>query len=163
MRRASLILVFFLTIFNCKAQEVPTKFSEEALKDTFESLNGDTVDFATILKKHEGKVILIDLWASWCRDCIKGMPKVKKLQKDHPETVFLFLSLDKTKAAWEKGIEKYKLEGEHYYMQSGWKGDFGSFLDLDWIPRYLVVDKDGTIKVFRAIKADDKIIKESLN
>ena len=130
MKRASIILIFFLTIFNCKAQDAPTEFSKKALEDTFVSLDGDAVDFRTILKQHEGKTILIDIWASWCRDCIKGMPKLKNLQKDNPETVFLFLSLDKTEAAWKKGMERYKLEGEHYYMQSGWKGDFGSFLDL---------------------------------
>ncbi len=163
MKRSSIIIIFFLTIINCKAQEVPTEFSAKALEDTFVNLDGDEVDFGTILKRHEGKTILIDIWASWCRDCIKGMPKVKKLQRDHSEIVYLFLSLDKTKTSWKKGIDKHELIGEHYYMQSGWKGDFATFLDLDWIPRYLVVDKDGTIKLFRAIKVDDKKIKESLN
>ena len=47
-------------------------------------------------------------------------------------------------------------------MQSGWKGSFGEFVDLDWIPRYMVVDKEGTIKLFKAVKADDKRIKEIL-
>ena len=29
-------------------------------------------------------------------------------------------------------------------MQSGWKGAMGTFLDLDWIPRYMIIDKQGT-------------------
>ena len=48
-------------------------------------------------------------------------------------------------------------------MQSGWKGPFGEFLDLDWIPRYLVIDKQGNIKLFKATKAKDKNIIININ
>ena len=49
-------------------------------------------------------------------------------------------------------------------MQSGWKGAFGTFLDLDWIPRYMVIDKQGNIKLFKATKATDiKIIEAITN
>jgi thiol-disulfide isomerase/thioredoxin len=37
----------------------------------------EPIAFSEILKKYEGKTIVIDVWASWCSDCIKGMPKVK--------------------------------------------------------------------------------------
>ena len=47
-------------------------------------------------------------------------------------------------------------------MQSGWKGPFGNFVALDWIPRYMVVDKDGNIKLYKAIEADDTKIKNIL-
>lgn len=163
MQKLSIIIICLLTLVSCKAQEVPTQFSTEALNDIFLTKTGEEIIFKDILKQHTGKTIVIDIWASWCRDCIKGMPKVKALQKNNPETVFLFLSLDKTEEAWIRGITKHKLQGEHYYMQSGWKGAFGSFLDLDWIPRYLVVDKTGAITVFRAIKANDKLIQEQLH
>ena len=56
----------------------------------------------------------------------------------------------------EKGHKKLELRGDHYYMQSGWKGAMGKFLDLDWIPRYMVVDDKGKIVVYRAIKTKDK-------
>ncbi len=74
----------------------------------------------------------------------------------------MFLSVDKNQRNWKKGIEKYNIKGEHYYMQSGWSGDFGDFIDLDWTPRYIVVDKDQKIKLFEAVKANDKRIKEVL-
>ena len=40
-------------------------------------------------------------------------------------------------------------------MSSGRKGPLGSFLDLDWIPRFLIVNPDGKIEVFRAIETTD--------
>ena len=103
-----------------------------------------------------GKTIFIDVWASWCKDCIESLPQIKALQAAHPELVYIFLSLDKSIKAWKKGIGRYALEGDHYFMSSGWKGPMGTFLDLDWIPRFVIVNSEGDIVVYRAIKTSDK-------
>jgi thiol-disulfide isomerase/thioredoxin len=150
-----------LVFFSCTAQE-PKTFSKEALNDTFITLQGETVTFKDILEAHKGKTLVIDIWASWCSDCIGGMPKVKALQQEHQEVAYIFLSLDRNQKAWKKGIEKYNVVGDHYFMQSGWKGPFGTFVDLDWIPRYMVVDKEGNIKLYKAVEADDTKIKNVL-
>ncbi len=155
------LLLVCLAFFSCEGQE-PTAFSEEALNDTFINLEGQEVAFKDILEANKGKTIVIEVWASWCSDCLKGMPKVKALQKEHQDVVYIFLSLDKSQEAWKRGIEKYDVKGNHYFMQSGWKGDFGSFINLKWIPRYMVIDKEGNIKVFRTTEADDKKIKDVL-
>ena len=161
MNKLIYLLIVCLAFFNCTGQE-PTSFSDAALNDTFIDLQGEEVTFKDILQAHKGQTIVIDIWASWCKDCIGGMPKVKVLQQAHQEVVYIFLSLDKSQEAWKKGIEKYDVNGTHYFMQSGWKGDFGSFVNLDWIPRYMVIDKEGNIKVFKAVEADDKKIKDVL-
>lgn len=153
------LLILLISFFGCKT-ETPKTFSEEALSDTFITLDGDSMPFKNILEANKGKTIVIDVWASWCSDCIKGMPKVKALQGNFKDATYIFLSLDKSEEAWKKGIEKYNVQGQHYFMQSGWKGPFGTFVELDWIPRYMIVNPDGTIKVFKAIEADDnKLIK----
>ncbi|WP_372756255.1 TlpA family protein disulfide reductase [Mariniflexile sp.] len=162
MSKLKYIIILFLSALSCKAQETPTTFSEAALNDTFVTLEGNSLTFQSILDTNKGKKIVIDVWASWCSDCIKGMPKVKSLQKEYPNATYVFLSLDKTQDAWKRGIEKYEVNGQHYFMESGWKGPFGEFIKLDWIPRYLVVDENGSIKLFKAIEADDKNIKNIL-
>lgn len=149
------------TLLNCQ-NEPPTAFSDEALKDEFITLEGSVVPFSTILENNQGQTLFVDVWASWCKDCIKSLPKLKALQKDFPNTTYVFLSLDKSIDAWKKGIQKYDLQGDHYFMQSGWKGAMGKFLDLDWIPRYLIVDSTGKIVVYRAIKTNDKNLREHL-
>ncbi|WP_166964718.1 TlpA family protein disulfide reductase [Yeosuana marina] len=161
MNKINYILLVCLVFFSCNAQD-PTTFSKEALNDTFVTLQGDEITFNDILEAHKGSTLVIDIWASWCKDCVGGMPKVKELQKEHPEVTYIFLSLDKTQDAWKKGIEKYEVEGNHYFMESGWKGPFGTFVGLDWIPRYMVVDKEGQIKLFKAVEADDAKIKNIL-
>ncbi|WP_242203719.1 TlpA family protein disulfide reductase [Aestuariivivens insulae] len=154
------LLVLLISIFSCNIDKAPKHFSEGALNDTFTTLQGESIDFKTILEKHKGKTIVIDIWASWCRDCIIGMPKVKELQSKHKDVVFVFLSLDRGVVAWKRGIEKYKVKGEHYYMPSGKKCPFADFVKIDWIPRYMVINKAGKIELFNAIKADDnKLVK----
>ena len=161
MKPMNYLFILLISLLSCK-MENPVKFSKEALQDTFLTLNDESLTFKEILKTHKGKTIVIDVWASWCGDCLRGMPKVKTLQETYPDATFIFLSLDRSEESWKRGIEKYNVEGEHYYMQSGRKGDFGSFLDLDWIPRYLVVDKNGKIALFKAVLADDERIIEKL-
>lgn len=157
-----LFLKLYLLLFVFIAQAQDVSFQEEALADVFINESSEEISFSEVLKKYEGKTILIDVWATWCRDCIKGMPKVKKLQKKHKDVVFLFLSLDKNMESWKKGIERYKLQGEHYFVSSGWKGPFGSSISLDWIPRYMIVNPEGEISLYKAIKADDENIKNTL-
>ncbi|WP_452219488.1 TlpA family protein disulfide reductase [Lacinutrix salivirga] len=157
------ITLLCLCFIGCKAQEIPTVFSTEALEDTFSTLEGESISFKNILENNKGETILIDVWASWCADCIKGLPKVKDIQTKYPNVQYVFLSLDKDHQKWKKGIKKYGISGQHYFMDSGWDGPFGKFIDLDWIPRYMIVDKNGEIKLFKAIKADNGDLINALN
>lgn len=157
MKYMNVLLILFVSLLSCNT-ETPTEFSKEALVDTFLSLDETPITFEDILATYKGKTLVIDVWASWCGDCLRGMPKVKALQEDNSDVTYVFLSLDKSVDSWKRGIEKYNVVGEHYYMQSGWKGPFGEFINLDWIPRYIVVDKEGKIAMFKAVEADDERI-----
>lgn len=159
------ILLSFLMIFgliSCtNAQK--KQFSVEALNEKMLSLDGKELSLKEIITENIGRTVVIDVWASWCPDCIKSMPKTEQLQQDFPETQFVYLSYDKTKESWEKGIEKYNLKGQHYLIQSSWKdGAFKKSADIDWIPRYIVLDKKGNIALYRAIEADDEKLIEIL-
>ena len=151
-----------LTLLSCNSVD-PTQFTEEALNDVFLNQNGQQIPFKAILEKHKGQTILIDVWASWCSDCIAGMPKVKALQQQFPDATYLFISMDKNYESWTKGISKYDVQGEHYLTSDGMKGIFGKSINLSWIPRYIVVDKTGKIALFKAIEADDEKLIATLN
>jgi len=153
-------ILAIIILFGCKKQET---FNEEAFSQELLSLEGDTITFGQILERYKGKPILIDIWASWCPDCIKGMPKVHKLQQEY-NLIYLFLSYDKNEKDWKKGIEKHKANGENFLIHSDWKtGKFKEFLDINWIPRYIVVGENNEILLYDVIEADDpnllKVIK----
>ena len=156
-------IVFVLIFMSCNL-EAPVEFSEKALHENLESIEGVSSSFEEIIYTYKGKKILVDVWASWCRDCIEGIPKVKKIQKEFPEVVFLFLSVDEKVDSWKRAVKRYAISGEHYNMSKGMKnGDLVEFLDLSWIPRYLVLDEKGKISLFNAIDASDQKIKEAFN
>ena len=82
MKRVFLLFSLFLISY-AFAQKVPsvmkTSFSKEALAQKITDIDGKTTTISKILEKHKGKVLVIDLWASWCRDCLNAMPKAKEL------------------------------------------------------------------------------------
>ena len=154
MKHIFSLVLFVTTLLSCQ-NRVETQFSEAALNDEFTTLNGDSILFKTILENHKGNTVFIDVWASWCKDCLREFAQCKSTSGEASEVDFVYLSLDKTQKAWKKGVDRLEIKGDHYLMQSGWKGAMGTFLDLDWIPRYMIIDKQGTIKVFNAIKTSD--------
>lgn len=157
-----LIIIVALVLTGCNF-EVPTHFSETALKEELSSTLGEISSLEEVLATHKGKKLIIDVWASWCGDCIKGLPAVKALQRAHPEVVFVFLSVDRNQNAWKRGIKRFRIAGEHYRLPKGMKnGDLVDFLNVSWIPRYVVVGEEGEILVFKATKATDKRIVEAL-
>lgn len=160
MKKTPIILFLFYGILSCG--EAPTNFSEAVLNDTFMMLDGDVIQFKDVLAKHEGKQVVINVWASWCKDCIVGMPDLIALQEEFKETDFVFLSVDRSQEIWKRSLKKYDLKGDHYFILDGQKGVFGDFLNSNWIPRYMVIDKKGNIKLFKAKKATDNKLKETL-
>jgi thiol-disulfide isomerase/thioredoxin len=155
--------LLFIIVFTSCNFERPTQFSELALKDTVHSIKDTSFSIEEMLQKYKGKKVLIDVWASWCGDCIKGFASVRNLQKEFPEVVFLFLSVDKSKNAWKNGIERFQLKGAHYNLPKGMKsGDFVDFINLGWIPRYMMLNEQGEITLFKATNASDSSLVEAL-
>ncbi len=151
-----LVLLFFFT--SCSF-EVPKEFSDKALNEKLYNLKDIDATLQEVLSQYKGKKVLIDVWASWCRDCIAGLPKVKEIQREFKEVVFLFLSVDERIDSWKRGVKRYNIKGEHYNLPKGMKkGDLVEFLNISWIPRYVVVNEKGEITLFKATDASDKDI-----
>ena len=157
-----IILILLIVFVSCNSDK-PTQFSEEANLEMLIGLDNSKITLREVLYQHKGKKILIDIWASWCKDCIVGVPKIKALQKEYPDVAYLFLSVDRSKPSWKRAINKYNLVGEHYNLPEGMDdGDFVNFIHLNWIPRYMVIDEEGEITLFKATDASDETIKKAL-
>jgi thiol-disulfide isomerase/thioredoxin len=155
------VLFIALITFSCSNAQ-KSAFSKEALVETLLAADGSQIAFQDIIKKHEGKTIVIEVWASWCGDCVKAMPKFKELQANNPDVAYVFISMDKTVDKWKSGIEKHELKGDQFMANDQMKGVFAKAIDLDWIPRYIILDKTGKIVLYRAIETDFDKINETL-
>ncbi|MEE9349597.1 MAG: thioredoxin-like domain-containing protein [Flavobacteriaceae bacterium] len=162
MKHLLFVLLLSIAITSC-AQETKTNFDAIDLAEIFIDQKGSKIPFEEILAKYEGKTVFIDIWASWCSDCVKSIPELKELQAKEKEVVYVMLSLDKSKEKWQIGIEKHNLQAEHYLFVNKWKeSKFCESIALDWIPRYIIVSKDGSIKMYKAIKIKDKKISKAI-
>ena len=161
MKKIALYLVAAITTLSCSNAQVK-EFSKETMQKELVLPDNNKVTFKDLLKKHKGKVTVIEIWASWCSDCVKAMPKVKEMQANHPTVDFVFISMDKAYDKWLAGIEKHELKGDHYWVTDGMKGEFGKSIDVDWIPRYIILDKNGKIITYRAIETDFETINATL-
>ena len=148
-------------MLNCNNKKI-ISFTEKTLQTNILDKDLKEISFKEVLEKYKGKTVMIDVWASWCPDCVGGLPKVKEIQKKYPNVTYLFISVDKTPDSWKKGIEKYGVDGEHYFVNDGMKGVFGSSIKLDWIPRYMVISKEGSVDLYKATDANDTRIEETI-
>lgn len=150
----------FLTFSCTKSQKA--SFSKKALSEKLIGIDNKKIKFSEILNQNKNKVVVIEIWASWCGDCLKAMPKIKELQNIYPDVNYVFISMDKSTDKWKTAVEKHELKGTHYFAENGMKGDFGKAIDLDWIPRYIIIDKNGKIILYRAIETDFEKINNTL-
>tara|TARA_B100000809_G_scaffold167653_1_gene165026 strand:- start:20533 stop:21027 length:495 start_codon:yes stop_codon:yes gene_type:complete len=160
MKKTFLLLI--IIFISCNSEK-PRQFTDEAYKEMLVDLDNSKITLREVLYYNKGKKTLIDVWASWCKDCIVGIPKIKELQKEFPDVIFLFLSVDRSTPSWKRAITKYNLVGQHYNLPEGMKdGEFVDFINLNWIPRYMVIDETGEITLFKATNISDKKIKLAL-
>ncbi|WP_337040277.1 TlpA family protein disulfide reductase [Emticicia sp. 17c] len=134
-----------------KVKEEKTQSSKELLNNSeypvLVGLDGKPFNFA----KYKGKVIYVDFWASWCGPCRQEFPFSRKLhaalsEKQKKNIVFLYISIDEDPANWKNAVEQLKLDnGDHGHSGGGWNSELTRKYQINSIPRYMIIDKNGTI------------------
>lgn len=105
--------------------------------------NGNPV---TLSELAQGKLLLVDFWASWCPDCRKANPGVvAAYQKFHDQGFdVLGVSFDTDKEKWLAAIEKDDLTWTHVSDLQGWSNAAGALYAIAFIPQNALI-KDGVI------------------
>lgn len=115
------------------------------------------------LSSLRGNYILIDFWASWCKDCRASNPKLLKLynqfrgKKFNKANGFVIysVSLDKNKIDWVNGIKKDGLIWPNHVSElKKWESKPISDYGIEAIPTYILLDPKGKILI-RTENIDD--------
>jgi thiol-disulfide isomerase/thioredoxin len=119
------------------------KKGDKAFNFSYPDLNGNPVSMSSL----KGKVVLVDVWATWCGPCKKEIPHLKKLEEELRDKNIAFVSIsvdeEKDKEKWKNFVEKEQLGGIQLYAK-GWS-EFTKYYDIHGIPRFLVFDQEGKI------------------
>ena len=109
-------------------------------------LNGEQIN----LKDLQGKVVLVDFWATWCGPCLAEIPNMKKMYEKYHDKGFEIIaySVDDEIA----DIEEFEKEQPHAWLvassvKSVEKGlkDYCEFYGITGIPRMFLIGKDGKV------------------
>lgn len=116
------------------------------------------------MKDFKGKVVLIDVWATWCGPCKAQMPFLKEVEEhyhNNKDLVFVGISMDaeKDKTKWLNMIKEKELEGVQLLDDRG--KFFAKKYNITAIPRFCLIDKDGNWSEVRCPlpETKDKLIK----
>ena len=147
-----------LTVCKARVDSIQTLSYKNAVLTNLKSLlqfgKGDkAVDFTAIdntgklvtLSSLNGKIIYIDLWATWCGPCMAEMPHYDSLKASYarnPNMVFLSLSIDDDIPAWKSNITKRNATGYQWIIN---RAKLSAY-NIVGIPRTLLIDKNFTIQ-----------------
>ena len=128
-------------------------------KSSYDFSLPDSTGKMVSMKDFKGKVIFIDVWATWCGPCKEQLPYLKEIEeeyKDNSEIVFMGISIDreKDKQKWADFVKKQELVGVQLFDDLG--KSFGRKYEIDAIPRFLLIDRQGKLIEVRCPFPDKK-------
>jgi len=129
---------------------------------TYKNENGKEVSFSDF----KGKLVYIDVWATWCSPCKKQIPFIKQLEKDlHGKDIqFVSISMDKQKdhGKWKQFLKDEKLTGVQLFSDDAFNTRIAKDYKINAIPRFLLFDKEGKIVDANAKRPSDPALKKQL-
>lgn len=130
------------------------------------SRTGEALTWGQLLGRNQGRVVYVDLWASWCAPCLAEMPASATLQqalRGQP-IQFVYVSLDTNPAKWHQALTTHHLTQpgtQHYLLDP--KSALAKYLNAPPIPRYLLLDKQGRVVSLDAARPSSTLLRTDLS
>ena len=137
----ALIAVLVIVNLPAKPAAAPGAAVGEALPDfTVECVDGSTFN----LREQRGKVVVINLWATWCTPCVQELPHFDRLQREYPADVAV-LALHSPPVTTDVAdyLSDYDYEIPFAVDEDG---SLSAALNASTVlPQTLIVDPDGVV------------------
>ncbi|HTU16439.1 MAG TPA: TlpA disulfide reductase family protein [Gemmataceae bacterium] len=98
------------------------------------------------LKDYKGKVVVLDIWATWCPPCRAMIPHEREMTEKLKDKPFALISVsaDADKEDLEKFLESNEMPWTHWW--NGAKGGILKELEIKFFPTIYVLDGQGVIR-----------------
>ena len=101
--------------------------------------------FDAIVAPHRGKVVMVDLWNTWCGPCqraLKANEPEKSGDLSSDDIVWIYLA-DESSPMATYASQIPSVKGLHYRLNADQIGAIRERFDVDGIPYYILVDRKG--------------------
>jgi len=148
--KVKLILFLALSVISFNLYSQDLKIGDKAPDIIQNLITGEEFHLSEL----QGKMVLIDFWAGWCKPCRKENPNIVRIYREFKDENFkngvgftvLSVSLDFKKESWEKAIKNDSLEWNYHVGDlKGWRNDVAKNYKVKSIPTSYLIDGDGII------------------
>ncbi|HBZ26055.1 MAG TPA: hypothetical protein DEO54_07430 [Rikenellaceae bacterium] len=102
------------------------------------------------IRKSQGKVIVLDFWATWCVPCKRMFPALRELQEKYRSRGLIIAGVTKVDATQSVAvIEKYVKEEKFNYLMGISEETFNDLAyGVGAIPHMVLIDKKGVVRKY---------------
>lgn len=129
--------------------------SEKLAQGEFKNLDGSTFNIA----ERHGKVLLVNMWATWCGPCRGEMPELVRMQEEHRGQGFEVIGLnvdDESVEAINDFAQEMKLNYTLAWADMDLQVEFLKMSGFDGIPQSFIIDRDGRLRaIFKGAAPGD--------
>lgn len=118
------------------------------------------------LNDFKGKVVILEFWASWCKPCREGFPKLKSVINQFASnklTIIAIADNDNTVSEWKKAIEKDDIAMWYHTLRGlNTIQDINSLFTVSYLPTKIIIDANGIIAAKYIGNSSDDFFEQTL-
>ncbi|MBN2833338.1 MAG: redoxin family protein [Candidatus Delongbacteria bacterium] len=132
---------------------------KDAILSKYESNSGEEI-FSKIIENNKGKVIYVDIWATWCSPCIKLFNHSQRMHEmfNNENITFVYLCCRSSEENWKNVIKRHQVIGTHILLNQKQNDELQTMFSIDALPQFVLIDSDGKIVNNHAPKPDSEEI-----